>query len=108
MERAPPAPGMGQKQLGAGVGRLPPGWTWFIKRLLTGAWKCAALGPSDANRSSSRGELVCETNHAFNTTACGESVSAREPAEKTESNYIPNCLLKLVEITHNSMCATAL
>lgn len=40
--------------------------------------------------------------------AGSEQLCAREPEEKTESNYIPNCLLKLVEITHNSMCATAL
>lgn len=57
------------------MGQLPSGWTWFLKRLLTGAWKCTALGPADVNRSSSRGELVHKTNHTFNTRAQGESGS---------------------------------
>lgn len=54
----------------------------------------------------SQGEFVCEANHTFNTVQRRESGSPLSSQKRRRKNRIPNCSLKFVEITHNSMCVT--
>lgn len=91
----PSAPALGWKEPRADVGRLHPDWTWVLKRLLTGAWKRTALSPADVNRSSSRGELVRETNHTFNTRAQGERAALHSGASGEDREQLhPKLFIK--------------